>query len=440
MKSRLLIAIIICLLKVTPFLDGAEEHEVLLLKDAEEVALKNHPRITAADLNALVAEQETRQVRSAFFPTVSANLTAVGTSKDSRIGAGGLNNPSIFSREANGIVVNQMLSDFGRTANLLESSKLQAHAEQENALATRAQILLEVDKEYFRALQAQSVLRVATETVEARKAFRDLTSALAKSQLKSNLDASFANVNFAQAKLLFLRADNSLNAAFAGLATVLGMRQIDNVELHEESLPDAPVEDFASLVVIALSNRPELARLRDDRDAALKFVQAEKALRYPTVSMLGAAGITPIRDTDADKKWNETYAVAGINIGLPILDGGRISARQQEAKLKAEVTSQFLTEAENEIVRDLKLSWLDAHTSYETIHVTEQLLEQATQSLKLADLRYHLGTSSIVELTQAQLNETEAAIANATAKYQYEIENSNLQYQLGTYPGEEPKK
>ena len=63
--------------------------------------------------------------------------------------------------------------------------------------------------------------------------------------------------------------------------------------------------------------------------------------------------------------------------------------------------------------------------------MTDQLLSQATQALNLAQERYKLGLSSIIELSQSQLNETQAQISAVSAKYDYEAEMSALNYQVG---------
>jgi outer membrane protein len=62
---------------------------------------------------------------------------------------------------------------------------------------------------------------------------------------------------------------------------------------------------------------------------------------------------------------------------------------------------------------------------------TAQLLDQARQAMELAQARYDLGLSSIVELNQAQLQLTTAEIAVASAKYEYQTLRAGLEYQSG---------
>jgi outer membrane protein len=61
--------------------------------------------------------------------------------------------------------------------------------------------------------------------------------------------------------------------------------------------------------------------------------------------------------------------------------------------------------------------------------VTNQLLKQANLALDLAQTRYKLGLSSIVELSQAQLQQTQAEITESQAGYEYRMAAAILRYQ-----------
>src|SRR5260221_3747289 len=131
--------------------------EQLDLAQAEAIAVRQSPTINAAQFKALAAHQVYRQVRSAFFPQITAESSNVATGDDiaSRLGlntfthqdtriaaSGGLNNPTVLSRQANGILFSQLLTDFGRTWNLTAASKNHALSQAQRALLTRARVLL----------------------------------------------------------------------------------------------------------------------------------------------------------------------------------------------------------------------------------------------------------------------------------------------------------
>jgi outer membrane protein len=398
----------------------------LSLKQAEALAVQNNPQISVARLTALASQQVTREVRSNLWPTATANLTGVDSRSGSRITAGGLNNPIIYPRAAAGVQVNQLITDFGHTTNLTASADFAAKAENQNAIATKEQILLAVDQAFYAALQAHAVLTVAQQTVNARQDLTDRVNALFQSKLKSQLDLSFAIVNLAQAKLLLLDAQNGENAARAMLAAVLGYSGMQNFELVEDATAmTAPTANVDELISEALAMRPEMLALGYQIRSDKKFQSAQFDLFLPTVQAIGVVGDTPVRDP-ALSNW---YGAVGVNIGIPIFNGFLFDAKYKEARLRTQATQDRVLDLRNRIARDVRTSWLNANTAYERLSVTQQLLEQSNLALDLAKTRYDLGLSSIVELSQAQLQQTQAQISNAQAGYDYRLALAILQYQ-----------
>jgi len=401
----------------------------LTLAAAQQLALKNHPQIAAANYRALAAQEVVKETRAVFFPTINAYGNAVGAeSEDARIMAGGINNPSIYDRVAGGLTANLLLFDFGRTANLTASSKFQAQAERQNANATREQVLLQVNVSYFSTLQAQAVLRVAQQTVDTRQLLADQVSVLASNKLKSELDVSFARVAVQEAKLLFQKAQNAAADAMTSLSTALGYRE-PQAFLLAEGLPTvlADTNDVSQLVEAALASRPELLSLRNEHGAAQRFAKAQRDTRLPVVSAVGMIGDAPSHDSHLP----DSYEVGGIQISLPLFAGGLYLARQHEAELKAQADRERVRALEDIILRDVHIAWLNVNTAMEQLRTTEQLVRNAAEAYDLAKARYQIGSSSIVELSQAQLGLTSAQITAANARYNVFIQQADLNYEVG---------
>jgi outer membrane protein len=401
----------------------------LTLADAEKLALQNHPQIAAANYRALAAQEVVTEARAGFFPNVNLYADAVGAeNEDARILAGGINNPSIYDRLAGGLAVSQLITDFGRTANLSASSKLQAQAEKQNANATREQVLLQVNLRYFNALQAQAVLQVAQQTVVTRHLLLDQVSVLASNKLKSELDVSFARVAVQQSKLLLQKAQNDTADAMTSLSTALGYREPKMFELAEPAQSVlASTNDVSQLVETALAQRPELLSLRNEHDAAQRFAKSQRDARLPIIAAVGMIGDSPSHDSHLP----DNYEVGGVQLSLPLFAGGLYVARQHEAELKAQSDSELVRALEDNIVRDVHIAWSDVNTALDQLHTTEELVRNAGEAYDLAAARYKIGSSSIVELSQAQLSLTSALIANTNARYNVLIQQANLDYQTG---------
>jgi len=417
--------------------------ETLTRQQAEQLALKNNPRISVAALLALAQKQVVRETRSALLPALNGNLTGVDAEEASRVSTGSLEASRLLYHVGAGVDLNQLITDFGRTRNLVASSSFQAKASEQQSQATREDIVLAADLAFYNALEAQATLQVAKSTVKARQAVGDQVNALTASKLKSTLDQSFAQVNLSQAELLVLDSQNQFDAAMANLIEVLGTEVLgasvpgtasnQQYQLVDDPSPPPPVAPSADAVIaLALRQRPDLLALKLTHDADVRFSRAQHEQLLPTISGLGTVGITPVgSSTYFTPDW---YGAAGVNIGIPIFEGFKFHAQAAEADLRAKASDEQSRVLINRIVRDVRTAWLRANTAQQKMSVTAELLQQANTALDLADTRYRLGLSSIVELSQAQLQQTQAQIAEANARFDYEADLAALRFQSGSQP------
>ncbi len=413
----------------SPTAPAAPQGEPLTLAQAQELALRNHPDIAAADYRAQAQHEVYLQSRSGLLPQVNLYADSVHAGSDNtRIMAGGINNPSVFNRTALGVGASQLITDFGRTSNLAASSRLQAEAADSTALTTRAQVLLAVDRDYFAVLQAQAVEAVARQTLETRQLLLQRVSILAENKLKSDLDVSFAQVSAQDAQLLVQRARSDADSAQAVLSTVLGYREAHFFALSDPpaaaSAADAPA---AALVDQALHDRPELAGLRSEREAADRLARSLRDARLPTISAVIDAGNAPSHDA----RLPDNYSAAGITVSVPLFAGGFYSARQHEAELRAKAAGEALRTQEDSIARDVRVAALTLENARERLRTSAQLRRYAATAYELADARYRAGSSSIVELSQAQLSLTSAQLGEAASRYEVLSRAAELQYQTG---------
>jgi outer membrane protein len=406
------------------------------LAEAEAYALQNHPQIASAQLTADAVRQQIREARSAFFPQIYGESTSVYAPYDDTTGAstrlaalGGLNNPTIYSRQSDGVVVNQLLTDFGHTYDLTESAKFRANAAGDRVNVARAVVILAVDRTYFDLLRAQVVLGVAQETVKTRQVAFNQVAVLVKNQLKSTLDQSFDQVALSQAKLLLIQSQSGMREAEAALSTALGFPDSQHFILTEVPLMLDLPKDADTLIQMALNQRPDLLALRNDASAARRFAQAQQSAEYPRVTAMAAGGVNPVAD---DKLLNHNYYAAGVNVEIPLATGGNLDARTKEAQLLQRAADDNVIDVQNVISRDVRVTWLDLATAKERIGVTAELVKGASEAQRLAQARYRLGTSSIVEFNEAELNYTEAELEDTRARYDFQVDRALLNFTIGT--------
>lgn len=405
----------------------------LTREQAEQMALRNNPRVSVSHLLALAERQVVRESRSAELPTLNASITGEAAKDGSRVASGQLQDSRLFQHAGGGLALNQLVTDFGRTANLISSSRLREHAQDENELATKEDIVLATDTAFYNALQAQALVGVAQQTVATRLATQSQINQLTKNSLRSTLDLSFANVNLSQAKLLQLDASSNADAAMAALDEILGLdHEVDYALVDTISDAPPPPPDVDVLTQRALKQRPDLEFQKYSAQADQKFSRAQEEQKLPTVSVQGTVGADPVRPGEYfDSSWDGGVAA---NVNIPIFNGFLFSAEAKEARLRARASDEQTRQLQNRIVRDVHTAWLDANSAFQRIGVTSELLNQSNQSLALAQTRYNLGLASIVELSQTQLQQTQADISHMNAEYQYRLTLAALNFQIGEQP------
>jgi len=407
---------------------------------AEQLAIKNNPQISVGKLLALAQHQVYRETRAAELPNFNGAITAVDANEGGRIGAGSLTASRLLEHAGAGVTLSQLITDFGRTTNLISFSKLAEKAQNASALATTEDIVLATDQAFYNALQAQALLKVANQTVSTRQSVEHQIDELAKSKLKSMLDLSFAEVNLSQAKLLQLDAQNNVDSTIAALSAVLGFEKDVRYELVEEDTQvPSPPPDVDVLIKTALQQRPDLQALTYDQQAADKFRRAQRDQLFPTISALGIAGATPVRPDCFGGCFpnyfiSSWYGAIGVNMSIPIFNGFLYPAQASEANYRAKAAAENTRDLRDRVVRDVRTAWLAAGTAFQRVSVAEELAKEADLALNLAQGRYQLGLSSIVELSQAQLQQTDAAIGYVNAQYQYRLSLSTLNFEIGMQP------
>ena len=223
-----------------------------------------------------------------------------------------------------------------------------------------------------------------------------------------------------------LDAQNNEQSALASLSTILGYASLQGFEILDTTEPfSSPPSAVDSLIADALTKRPELLALDYQHMSEQKLKAAARDQLLPTISALGAIGLAPVRN-DHLSSW---YGAVGVNVGIPLFNGFRFTAQEHEADLRAQAVQKEYEDLRNRIVRDVRAAWLNANTAYNRLAVSQQFLQQANQALDLSQTRYKLGLGSMVELNQAQLQQTQAQIGNVQAGYDYRLALAALRYQ-----------
>jgi outer membrane protein len=219
----------------------------------------------------------------------------------------------------------------------------------------------------------------------------------------------------------------------AVLDAILGLDHNVQYRLVEGTAsPQPPPPAAEPLIQEALSQRPDLQALTLDTQSAQKFARSQWDQLLPSISAAGTVGTIPVHPgAYYTTNW---WGGVGGNIDIPVFNGFLYTSQAREARYRAQAASENARDLRDSIVRDVRTAWLQANMSWQRTAVTAQLVQQADLAMSLAQTRYKLGLSSIVELSQAQLQQTSAQIQDTSARYQYRLALSTLNYETGATP------
>ena len=195
-------------------------------------------------------------------------------------------------------------------------------------------MLLDVNHAFFGVLGAKALLKVAEQTVDARRLLLDRVERPGQGQAQVEPRRELRRGGPGRGPPAAAPgAGPTCRRPYAQLATALGLADAAPRDAGRgASLPGCPPDDVDELSAPRSRHDPSCWRRGPSAEAAQKLAAAEKAAQYPVVSAVGAVGFSPYRDD----RLTSTYAAAGVNVSLPVFTGGRLSARAEEAQLQAE--------------------------------------------------------------------------------------------------------
>lgn len=422
--------------------------ELLRLDEAIRIGLDQHPLVERSRYSSLIAKALTRQTQGERYPWLEASVAGTAGSlrivtTDGKIihdrGGHGFDPGGALAKHnqnmlTGGLLLNQLISDFGYTAHRILANEANEAASEKEILTNKAFVILNVQKAYLGCLLQNNLVTIAAETVKQRQAVRDQVQALYKHQLKSKVDLDLVLVEVSNAELSLIRAQNDLKQAFAGLNNAMGIDGPDRYELEQIPIQVTPGPAVETLVTIGLNDRPELLGNRDRLVASDELLKAVKALNFGSLSAVGSIGITKygdVHDSGIPSDGVAPFWGLGATMKFPIFTGFRIQNQIKEAGHRKGETEEELQNLANEIVLQIIRAYLTRTTNAEQIALERERVAFAKDALLLAQERYRLGLNPIVEVVRstAVLFESESRLAEA--RYIYKTSEAVVSYATG---------
>ncbi|OIP26660.1 hypothetical protein AUK22_06455 [bacterium CG2_30_54_10] len=345
----------------------------------------------------------------------------------SRIGGAG---DYLTDSTSESLTARKVITDFGQTAARLRALSKDLQAASTDKLWTEIQLAAQIKSALLTALKSRSLLAVQQENLQAFKAHLEQVKGFVEVGSRPPYDVTKAEVDVANANVSLIGSESNLRNALSQLRKVVGFNgEMAVGKPSTASLPDALPLDVGSLMDEA-QGRPDLQSARIQIEASRARVESARNGRKPTLS------------SSANYSWNGTTTpldrgwAFGLSLNAPIFDGKATDFSVRQAKGNVQVSEARHDQLILALRNDIETAVTGIIDSRKRFEATTVLLQQASETLNLAEGRYEAGVGSAIELSDARNSYAGAQGSHYAAYFDTLIALANLDRVLGRFPPE----
>lgn len=440
MRMLRLVAALSVLVLLTGVL-AQQQPSALTLQDSIRIALQNSRTLRSVLQDERKAGARVREARGTGLPQldISANyrrLDRVPKAKfpsfDPTTGQFTFNEIEIQPIDSGTATVSlsQVIDVSGLVRTATDAALLYSRIATLDVQRTRNEIVLQVKQAFYDVLRAQELVKVAEEALQNAETRRRLAQAAVEAGVSPKLDVMRADAAVAAAQQAVITARNALQLAKAAFNNVLGRRVDELVELLPADEPEPEVADFSRYLQEALSKRPEMVQANLGVSLAEKQVTAAKRDQLPSVVVRGQWDFNLKTSTFQPRESSFTTIAA---LQFKIWDSGQTLGRIEQARADVDKAKIAIENVREGIALEVRNAYLSLQEAREKVAAAQKGLQAATESLRVARVRYEAGVSTQLELSDAELAYTQAEQSLVNARYDLRVAWARLEKAMGRY-------
>lgn len=378
------------------------------------------PRIKELDKTAELSEVRIELARTNYLPQVngvaSYNYLAPISEKEF---ASGPSTTELLKFQPNNnynvnVGVTQLLWDFGKTQAQVEKAKTDLLAARQNVESAKLQLGAQVAGIYYSMIY----MRLAAKLQDSVISFYQENQKIIEGRIKQGdglqIDLSAIKNNIDQErnrKVEFLRLYDR-QAALMRYST------------GQPAEPGNTQFDFKTPTTGDIASNPEVLAAEQRIQSARSDLRFAQSNRLPSLNLNGGGGFK--NGYQPDVYANRFNYIAGVSLGVPIFQGGRINKNMDLATRTLELNELSRTTLTATLQKDLETAQSDLKAFTEQIRLSEAQIELSKETLTLTNIRYKQGVVTYLDLFNASTSLQRAHLN----KLQYEFQRTLSQIEL----------
>lgn len=438
MKKFGSIILVISLIGILGKLCFGQEELTLTLEKSIHLALSQNPNYLASEEMVEAAQSKVREAAAQFFPSLNVQATNTLDEKLFR-----LEFPSLipdqpprqftvdFTRDYQfSFAFSFPLFTSGRLSSNFKQAQYNLQSTEESLRQSKHLTVYNTKKAFYGYLLAKKSVEVAQEAVEVAQKHYKKVKNLYEVGMASKFDLLRSEVQVANLKPQLIRAKNSLKIAELSLKTVLGIDLSQPVDIKGKLAYEPYSPDLEECLTQALLHRPELQQLQFQKKIVGEMVKIARASHLPTVAVSGNYNFWADQFNFKEDTW-QSYYTFNLVLTVPLFNGFASSARVAQSKAalrELELSQQGL---KDRIKLEVRQAILKLEEAKESLLSQQKNVNQAEESLRIAELNYAEGLVTTLDVSSAQSALTQAKTNYSQALYDYMIARAGLNKAMG---------
>lgn len=398
-------------------------------------ARANDPKMRAAEANYQAGLQRLPQARALLLPTVNATARK-DRNKDETVTDGAVSGrppgSADYDSTTYSLNLSQPVFNAASFAGLRQARADVRRVEAEYS-AAQQDLMLRTTEAYFNVLAARDTLEFA----RAEKATIARQLELAQGRLEVGLatitDVHDAKARFESADAQEIEAANQLDDKHEALRELVG-RRIDTLAALGDSLPLVTPEpaDINRWVSSSLGQNYALIAKRESQDSAREEVKRLQAGHYPSLDIVGSHTRNDADASISGPGFRTDNRVVGLQLTVPLLQGGLVSARTTEAAHRLRATEEDYEAARRATERQARAAYLGVAGGAARVQALKQAVIAGGSALEAKTESFQAGILTNVDVLDASRDLYRTKRDYAQARYAYLLNLLRLKQAAGT--------
>jgi len=403
----------------------------LTLDEAMQRARANSPQILAANINSLLAREDTVQAKAALLPTVSTlNQYIYTQSRDQTLLYVSNDGVHVYNNQ---VQVHGDLYAPQKLADWHASQVAQAVAQAKAEIAERG-LVATVVTDYYTMVSWERKLANAQQSQKEAAQFLDITQKQERGGEAAHSDVVKAEIQFMQRQRDTQESQLALDKARVGFAVLLFPDYRTDFAVVDDLDSIRPLPPYPEVQTMAGNNNPDIRAAQATVEQQRLEVKSARAARLPSLSFDYFYGMnsTELALHNSDGVLN-LGSSAQAQLTFPVWTWGALRSKVKQAELRLEQARNDLSLTQRQLLANLDAFYREADVASSQLASLRRSEEYSADSLKLTLLRYQAGEVTVLEVVDAQTTLLQARNAYDDGMVRYRLAIANLQTLTGAF-------